>query len=128
MHRMQIGCDSVRIYYCSSLFLPDSLNIKGLERSAVQQEAPAWTRCSPLEWVTPDARPKSGRDGFGIDRGDMDVGAIDQQEFRPAADEGQEKVGAAQHDRLGAALAEVAAVLEEDFALLIGDAADGRHR
>ena len=49
----------------------------------------------------------------------MDVGAIDERQSPVVADEGQKQVGAAQHDRLGAALAaELAADGEEDAALL----------
>ena len=46
---------------------------------------------------------------------------------RPAL-EGEEEVGAAQHDRLGAALAHQSiALTEEDITLLVGDAADRSH-
>ena len=63
-----------------------------------------------------------------VDRVDMDVGAVDHGKAAVVAGEGQEQVGAAQHDRLGAALAaEPAAGLEEGLALLVGDPADARH-
>jgi hypothetical protein len=59
----------------------------------------------------------------------MDVGAIDEREGALLSDEGQEHVGAAQHDRLGAALlAKTATGREERAALRVGDPADFRHR
>ncbi|MEA2811303.1 MAG: hypothetical protein QOJ17_5444 [Rhodospirillaceae bacterium] len=58
----------------------------------------------------------------------MDVGAVDEREGALLPGERQEQVGAAQHDRLGAALAaQVPADVEERAALLVGDTAHGRH-
>ena len=54
----------------------------------------------------------------------MDVGAIDQRERRLFSGEGQEEIGAAQHDRLDPALHQRIACLEEHVALLVGDPAD----
>ena len=58
----------------------------------------------------------------------MDVGAVDQWEGRRLADEGQEQVGAAQHNRLGATRHQLAAGGEEDLALVVGHLADTGHR
>ncbi len=57
----------------------------------------------------------------------MDVGAIDDGKAGIVVGKGEEEIGAAQHDRLGAARTEPAALLEEDLALRFGDVADCGH-